>query len=349
MLEIDGSKKSGSGTVLRYGLLLSSILNQDLYIYNIRAKRKKPGLQPQHLKTVEAFKLLTRARAEGAMLNSKEVAFHPEKNCIKNGRFEWDIGTAGSATMLGLAVLPLGFLAQGASAYRITGGIFQDFAPNAYHTKYVLMKILKKISLSADLNVVKPGYVPYGAGVIEISVKPLRGEITPLQLTEQGKIVRIEGISLSSNLGESRVSQRMAEECNRVLNKRGLNADIEIINDKSASQKGAALSIWAVTDTGCVIGADMAGRRGRSSEEIGRTVAGNLLEDLDSGATVDRFAADQLIIYAGLSNGVSRYRIGRITEHMESNLWMIKDFLGAQASIEEGLLTIQGSSIWRQI
>lgn len=59
MIEIEGSEKSGNGTILRYGLMLSCILNKDLHIYNIRAKRKKAGLQPQHLKTVEAFKFLT--------------------------------------------------------------------------------------------------------------------------------------------------------------------------------------------------------------------------------------------------------------------------------------------------
>lgn len=342
MLEIDGSQKSGSGTILRYGLTLSSLLKKDIHIYNIRAKRQKPGLRPQHLKTVEAFRCLTQASVEGATLNSKELTFKPGKNHIKSGVFNWDIGTAGSTTMLGLAILPLGFFADAPSTYKITGGLFQDFAPNAYHFKYVLMQMLKKFSLSADLKVIRPGYVPSGGGTIEISLKPLTGEITPLRLIEQGRIIKIEGISLSSHLNERNVSERMVSQCNEVLNKRGLNADIKIINDRTAKQKGAALSIWAVTDSGCIIGSDMAGKIGRTSEEIGKNVAKNLLEDLDSGATVDRFLADQIIIYAALANGESEYVIPRITEHIESNLWLIKDILEAEVSIKENHLKIKG-------
>jgi len=39
MLSIDGSEKSGSGTIVRYSIALSSLLGEDLHITNIRAKR----------------------------------------------------------------------------------------------------------------------------------------------------------------------------------------------------------------------------------------------------------------------------------------------------------------------
>ncbi|RLF35971.1 MAG: RNA 3'-terminal phosphate cyclase, partial [Thermoplasmata archaeon] len=52
MLEIDGSLKSGSGTILRLSVALASILGAPLHVYNIRAKRPNPGLSPQHLEAV---------------------------------------------------------------------------------------------------------------------------------------------------------------------------------------------------------------------------------------------------------------------------------------------------------
>ncbi|MEM2987742.1 MAG: RNA 3'-terminal phosphate cyclase, partial [Candidatus Bathyarchaeia archaeon] len=39
MIEIDGSQKSGSGTILRLSVALASILRQPLHIYNIRQNR----------------------------------------------------------------------------------------------------------------------------------------------------------------------------------------------------------------------------------------------------------------------------------------------------------------------
>nr|NGX33547.1 RNA 3'-terminal phosphate cyclase [Candidatus Anoxychlamydiales bacterium] len=43
---------------------------------------------------------------------------------------------------------------------------------------------------------------------------------------------------------------------------------------------------------------DVAGKIGRTSENIGKTVAKRLFQDFNSNATVDRYTADQLILYA---------------------------------------------------
>jgi len=115
-----------------------------------------------------------------------------------------------------------------------------------------------------------------------------------------------------------------------------------LIYDTQATQKGAVLSLWAETDTGCLLGSDRAGRPGRSSEEIGRYVARNLLEDLKTGAGVDRYLADQLIPYCALGGGVSQYTIPRITEHVETNLWLVEKMLGARTELEGNRVSIHG-------
>jgi RNA 3'-terminal phosphate cyclase len=87
---------------------------------------------------------------------------------------------------------------------------------------------------------------------------------------------------------------------------------------------------------------DRGGAPGRTSEEIGRDVARNLLEDLATGAAVDRYLADQLIFYAALADGVSQYRIPRLTEHVETNLWLVETILGAKTEVNKNLVRIQG-------
>ena len=90
------------------------------------------------------------------------------------------------------------------------------------------------------------------------------------------------------------------------------------------------------------IDSDRAGRPGRSSESIGRYVAERFIEDVETGAAVDRYIADQLIIYAGLAEGVTRYSVPGITDHVETNLWLIEEFLGARTKIEGNVLEIAG-------
>jgi RNA 3'-terminal phosphate cyclase len=131
-------------------------------------------------------------------------------------------------------------------------------------------------------------------------------------------------------------------ECQRVLNSYGYKTEIEIIEDESSLQEGAALAIYDETSSGNRMGSDRAGRPGRSSESIGRYVAERFIEDVKTGAAVDIYIADQLIIYAGLADGLTRYSVPRITEHIETNLWLVEEYLGASTKIDGNLLEING-------
>ncbi|MEW6301192.1 MAG: RNA 3'-terminal phosphate cyclase [Thermodesulfobacteriota bacterium] len=101
MRTIDGAQKSGSGTLVRYAVALATLLGQPLQVYNGRAKRPKPGLRPQHVGAILACAELCQARVDGVSIGSREFTFVPGAR-IRGGTFAWDIGTAGSATMLAL-------------------------------------------------------------------------------------------------------------------------------------------------------------------------------------------------------------------------------------------------------
>jgi RNA 3'-terminal phosphate cyclase (ATP) len=340
MITIDGGAKSGSGTIVRYSVALASLLGKEIRIENIRAKRKKPGLRAQHLKVIQACQEMCQGTASNAVAGSKEITYIPKER-FKGGECHWDIGTAGSTTMMAQTLIPLACFAGKPSKFRLEGGLFQDFAPSAYHMKFVLLPLLNKMGVQARLEIIRPGYVPRGGGIIEIEVEPVR-KLKPLNLTEQGGILSIKGVALSSHLKERKVSHRMAEECQKVLSSYGYKVEIQEIYDEDSLQEGAALAIYAETSSGSRIGSDRAGRPGRSSESIGRYVAQNFMEDINTSAAVDRYIADQLIIYAGLAGGITRYLIPRITEHIETNLWLIEEFLGAKTKIDGNVIQIAG-------
>jgi len=341
MIHIDGGQKSGSGTIVRFAVGLATLLGQPLHLTNIRAKRPKPGLRPQHLKALQALKQICGGSLDGAEIGSGEIWFKPGGG-VKGGHYEWDIGTAGSTTLLVMTLLPPACFSRGAISFKLSGGLFQDFAPSAYHMQYVLFPTLRSMGITAELKVIRPGYVPRGGGIIEVRVEPVEGKLKPVNLPVQGKVTRIQGIALSSHLKERKVSERMIEKCNEVLGSQGYRADIELLNDTSALQPGAALALYAKTSSRCIIGADGAGAPRRTSEDIGRSVATSLIEDLSTGATVDRYLADQLILFAALADGVSQYRIPKLTEHVETNLWLVETVLGASTTVDGNLVKIQG-------
>jgi len=71
-------------------------------------------------------------------------------------------------------------------------------------------------------------------------------------------------------------------------------------------------------------------------------VARGLLDDVASGATVDRHLADQRIIFAALAAGTSVLRLPPLTDHVPTNLWLVETILGVHGHLEDHQLSLQG-------
>src|SRR5262249_28077384 len=128
MIELDGSFGEGGGQVLRTSLSLSLITGKAFRLVNIRAKREKPGLQPQHLMSVRAAATIGNARVRGAGLTSGGLALGP--GGVKRGRYRFAIGTAGATSLvLHTLSLPLAWRADGPSEVTLEGGTHVTKSP----------------------------------------------------------------------------------------------------------------------------------------------------------------------------------------------------------------------------
>jgi RNA 3'-terminal phosphate cyclase (ATP) len=341
MIEIDGAMYSGSGTILRYGVALATLKGEPLHIVRIRHKRPKPGLRRQHLQAVQASCAISRGKVEGAEVGSQEILFTPGPT-VEGGEFHFDIGSAGSACMAAFTLIPPCLFAKTQSKITVVGGLFQDFAPSFFHMQKVLLPLLRRMGADVNMEMLRPGYVPEGQGRLVVTVNPAKSPLKPLHMVNRGAVQSINGIALASHLTEQMVSRRMAQRASDLLTDSGFHPKIQKMNDMSAVQRGAALIIWAETDTGCILGADQAGKQGRRSESIAAFVVKSLIEDLNSGATMDRHLADQFIIFAALADGTTEYTIPMSTDHVASNLWLVEKILGAKAERNGNLLRIHG-------
>ena len=347
MTELDGSRHSGSGTLVRFGAALAALRGAPLHITHARARRPKPGLRAQHVAALRACAELCQGTIEGATVGSQEVRFRPGPR-IRGGAHRFEIGTAGSTTMLALGLLPMACFADSPLDATLVGGVFQDFAPSPHHFQHVLLPALAPMGVRATLEIVRAGYPPAGEGTLRLRVEPVRGALAPFERIESGAVRRVKGVAFASHLAESRVAARMAASCRNALLAGGVGADVEIecVEDTASAQPGASLAAWADTSAGSRLGADRAGARGRSSESIGRHVAGSLLADLASGAATDRHLADQLVLFAALANGRSRWTVPRVTDHVESNAWLAGLF-GARARCEGKVVELEGIGLAR--
>lgn len=332
MLEVDGSQKSGSGTILRLSLALAGILGEPLHIYNIRERRSQPGLRPQHLEATLTAARLCNAEIKGATLGSRELWFRPSE--IKGGEIHAEIGTAGSIPMLLLTILPLCASAKRTVNVRVVkGGTDVRHAPTINYLKHLLLPTLERMGLKVSLTIQKYGYYPKGMGEVSLEVQPCQ-KLDPLRLEEPGNVKELRGVSVCTFLADRRVAERQARAANEYLGARGFEAEIEVVNDTSNPlQKGSSLVLWAKSSTGVLLGGDAIGELRKPSEVVGREAAENLFKEIKAEATVDVHLADILVPYVALADGNSVYFARSMTEHLDTNLWLTQKVLGVKFQV----------------
>lgn len=333
MFEVDGSQKSGSGTILRLAVALSAIKQQPLHIYNIRHSRPQPGLKRQHLEAVLTAAKLCNAKVEGAKLASSELWFTP--NSIEGGKVEAEIETAGSIPMLLMAALPICVFAKNPVMLHVAkGGTDTTHAPTINYLRSVLVPTLRKMGVEAEITVQKYGYYPKGLGEATMTVKP--GPLKPIQLDKFGSIKNVNGVSVCTFLADRQVAERQAKTAKQTLIMNGYQAQIIVVNDQSNPyQKGSSISLWAETDTGVLIGADALGELRKTSEAVGEEAAEKLVTELSAQPTVDVFLADMLIPYMALAEGNSVFLTREVSEHIEANIWLMETMLNTRFSVEK--------------
>ncbi len=334
MYEIDGSQKSGSGTILRLSIALSAIKRQPLHITNIRQSRPQPGLKRQHLEAVLTAAKLCNAKVEGAKLASKELWFTP--NAIEGGNVEAEIETAGSIPMLLMAALPICIFAKNPVKLHVAkGGTDTTHAPTINYIRYVLLPTLRRMGIEAEIDVQKYGYYPKGMGEATMTTKP-NPNLKPISLESFGKLRSVNGVSVCTFLADRQVAQRQAKTARETLTRNGYQAQIQIVNDQSNPyQKGSSIALWAETDTGVLFGADALGELRKTSEAVGEEAAEKLITELSAEPTVDVFLADMLIPYMALAQGKSVFFTRELSEHIEANIWLMETMLNTRFSIEK--------------
>src|SRR5947209_3758484 len=308
MIEIDGSMGEGGGQVLRTALALAAVLRHEVRVFNIRAGREDPGLKAQHLTGAKALSQICGASSQGLRIGSTEFIFNPGK--VKAGSFHFDVGTAGSITLVLQTLMPLLPFAPGTVEVEITGGTDVRWSPPIDYLRLVTLPLLERMNVHASILVSRRGHYPRGGGVVRITATPV-SVLKNIVGKEGGDVIAITGVSHSVKL-PIRVAERQASALTRVIERKSIprpKIEIDASENNTHLGPGSGIVLCATTSKGGVLGADSLGERGRPAEVVGEDAAKKLLEELGSGAFLDRHMGDMIVPYAALAEGVSE--IGR--------------------------------------
>lgn len=338
LLTLDGSLGEGGGAILRQALGLAIYARQPIQIVRIRARLRKPGLQPQHLAAIEAAAAICGAEIEGCTRDSQELIFRPGP--ARSGEWALDVGTAGAATLVLQAVLLPALTAPCKLRFELTGGTDTTWSPPADYLAKVTLPALAGFG-RAEMRVMRRGYYPRGGGCLLAELEGSSTRPGPLVYDRRPSVERIRGLSHASEaLRARRVVERQAASAKSELAAVGVPVEIDEVYDRSLSPDSGTL-VWTEGSVPALAGSAL-GARGRSAEAVGSAAAGELRRELDSGASVDLHLADQLVPFLAVSGG--RLHASTITEHTRSNIRVAREVLGSELRVDEarGLVETAG-------
>jgi RNA 3'-phosphate cyclase len=336
-IRIDGSLLEGGGSIVRNSVALATLFRKPLEIYNIRAKRSKPGLRNQHTFAVRTIGELCNAKTEGVKVGSNSIKFHPGE--IRGGEFEIDVKTAGSLTLLLQAILPIAVHAPSEVKLLMKGGTDVPMAPPYDYLRSVFIPIMEDIGVDVVLCLGRRGHYPKGNGTLSCDVQPkLRLKPIQYKLEKSLEIGQIDGAAHAVQLPEH-IVDRMISSASEELKKQKLKiGKIESLWCKpkydTHAGPGTGITLWTKTNHQTHLAGDSLGRRGVPAEKVGKIAAENLIQQIKYGKPIDYHLADQLIIWMTISDYPSVIETGKITLHTLTNIEIAKQITNAEFEVE---------------
>lgn len=325
MIEIDGSLGEGGGQILRTTLTLSVLYGKPVRISKIRAGRPKPGLMRQHLVCVHAAQKVCNAQVKGDYLKSDCVEFIP--GSIQGGEYHFEIGSAGSTTLVfQTVILPL-LVADEESVVYFSGGTHNPMAPSLTDIKHGFLPLLRLMGADIETTTERWGFAPAGGGRWSVRIKP--SVLNPVHLTERPQMTDSNVKSYLSGI-KKHVGVRELEAY-----KDACHTDIETLKLRfPESISGGNLLSHRMHFGSFSTCFSKLGKQGVSAEKIARQLSAEVNHYIACGAVLNQYLADQMMLPMLVAGG-GAFTASEITLHSETNVDTVFRLTGKKIDISE--------------
>jgi len=324
MITIDGSAGEGGGQIFRSALALALCSGTPVTVTAIRAGRARPGLMRQHLTALRAAVAVGHAEVSGDEIGAREVVFRPRG--VTPGEYAFNVGSAGSTTLVLQTVLPALLTATGPSSILLEGGTHNPLAPPFEFLDRAFLPLLGRLGPRVTATLEARGFYPAGGGRLRVTVEP--APLGSLELLERGPVVRREGVAIVANLSGA-IARREIEaaaavlgwerECFRIEQAKGSPGPGNVVNVVVESEH--------VTEVFTAFG-----EKGVRAEEVGDRAARAARAYLDSGAPVGEHLADQLVLPMALGGG-GAFRTVLPSSHTRTQIDLLGRMLDARITV----------------
>jgi len=328
---------------LRQRLMLSVLTSKPMRISKIRYRDDNPGLRDFESSILRLLDKITNGSKMEVSETGTRLTFQP--GILTGGKIEHDCGIEHGIGYFLELLLALGPFCKNPLHVTLTGVTNNQTDPSVDLVKAAFLPVVRKFLLDdegLELKISKRGAAPGGGGQVVLRC-PVKRQLKPVQVLEQGKIKRIRGTAWAVRVSPS-VPNRVVESAKGVLLK--FIPDVYIYTDhftgsKSGKSPGFGLTLTAETNSGVFLSAEVCSNPSGSEsgptvpEDLGRLGAKMLLEEVYRGGCADSCAQSLVTLFMAMGpTDVSKFVVGPLSPYTVQFLRHTRDFLDVMFKLE---------------
>lgn len=271
----------------------------------------------------------------GAAIGASTLDFRP--GAVKGGQYRFNVGTAGSTTLVLQTVLPPLLVADADSELILEGGTHNPGAPSFEFLQSAYLPLINRMGPRVSAELQRHGFYPAGGGRMIVSVEP-QPVLRALTLPERGDITGTTVQAVIANL-----PQHIAvREVDRIIQELGWRP--ENGSNIRVDAHGPGNAVWAKIQSQHVTEVFTSfGRLGVPAEQVADEVVGQVRSYLSTAAAVGPHLADQLLLPLGISAwqsaasgfaGGGTFSSGPLTGHAATHIDILRQFLEIQVLVK---------------
>jgi fructose-bisphosphate aldolase class II len=329
-ISIDASYGEGGGQVVRTAIALSILTKKPVIFHGIRKNRPQFGLRRVHVANVGLFALISNAETRGNEHLSTQLVFIP--HAVSGGAFYLTTleSIENSIGPIFQGILPVLTFADKESKVIIKGGTHLPGYIPIEHVQQILLPILNLMGIETGMTINRYGWGI--GGETELRVSPVRGTLQSIDFKERGNLRKIKITILVSHFS----LQEGKEIGNEIAqNLAGFPIEIEVKDVTLMSSGNSAISVFMnVAFEKTIAGFDATISDFSARGELINKVTAEFYQYYYSGASVDQYAADVVVLFMALAKGKSLIIVPEVTTHLLTAIHVIETFLPVKFKLQ---------------
>ncbi len=326
MIIIDANR-THPGFTLRLALTFSTLKKEPIKIINIRSAADKPGLTYEDYIYVKIFEQIAGAESKGIEKGSTEIEFDPKT--IKSAP---QINFRHPALIS--VMLPYLLLLYHSTTQKIslTGPTNYENKLSGDYFQKVIIPLLKKINVNANIEITKRGYGEEPGKIILFTKESTK--LKSFTMLEKGDLEHSIMYVHSYGHGES-VNNYIIDGIKNTLTPKNilLNEYISTFVENREKHKGYGADIVLIYDN-TVLGANVCSTKKQPSQ-LGKEMADKVISLVARDTPLDTHAANVIIPFLAYSGLNAKIIYPKKDDYLDDCLYVCETMLGTKSKKEE--------------